>query len=79
MTPAQGLPDAQSAVGESQPGAPIELNSGEFSVKIDRLTGALWSVSRPGEGPMSWVSNLNNCPWLPAGSLWGLGFIDAGP
>ncbi|KAF6803009.1 six-hairpin glycosidase [Colletotrichum musicola] len=58
----------------------IDLSNGDFSIHIDRTTGAILEISDPNaDDPVNWVSSPSNAPWQPLGSRWGLGFADLGP
>lgn len=55
--------------------AALQLSNHEFRISIDDDTGAILAISDPNAtGGMNWVSSPDNAPWLPGGSLWGLGY-----
>ncbi|TDZ16452.1 hypothetical protein Cob_v010798 [Colletotrichum orbiculare MAFF 240422] len=57
----------------------VNLVNGDFSVHIDRTTGAVLEIVDPRAGtPLNWISSPANAPWQPLGSRWGLGFADLG-
>ncbi|KAF9872594.1 six-hairpin glycosidase [Colletotrichum karsti] len=57
----------------------VDLLNGDFTVHIDRTTGAVLEIVDPSaDNPLNWVSSPGNAPWQPLGSRWGLGFADLG-
>ena len=59
--------------------SPLEhrLVDSSFEIDLDPVSGAVTSICHPADrAKMSWISNQDNAPWLPAGSQWGLGFSD---
>ncbi|KAF4478676.1 hypothetical protein CGGC5_v012999 [Colletotrichum fructicola Nara gc5] len=57
----------------------IDLLNGDFTVHIDRTTGAVLEIVDPSADiPLNWISSPANAPWQPLGSRWGLGFADLG-
>ncbi|KAL0935746.1 six-hairpin glycosidase [Colletotrichum truncatum] len=58
----------------------IDLLNSDFTVHIDRTSGAILEIVDPAsDNPLNWISSPANAPWQPLGSRWGLGFADLGP
>ncbi|CBF78786.1 hypothetical protein AN7241.2 [Aspergillus nidulans FGSC A4] len=56
------------------------LESSDFRIIIDAGSGALLSIVNPHDNAsMSWISGPEDTPWQPAGSRWGLGYVNLGP
>ncbi|RMZ39639.1 hypothetical protein CA14_010190 [Aspergillus flavus] len=55
------------------------IQSQDFRIGVDPDTGAVLSIVNPSDNAsMSWISGLDNAPWQPLGSRWGLGYADLG-
>ena len=70
--------NAQAAAPAPAPGA-VGISRGDFELTVDLSTGSLASIVHTGDpARMNWLSSVENAPWQPRSSQWGLGYADLG-